>query len=115
MRTIKPDICTQTKELMSDWSDKKNYLVHYRMVKLYVRHGKIVDKVHSVISLKQSSWLEKYINFITEKRNKAKNDFEKDLYKLLKNAFYGKSMENLRNRIKVEFIKKDDTDKIIKQ
>ena len=63
----------------------------------------------------KSKWLEKYINFITQKRNQSVNDFEKDFYKLLNNAFYGKTMENIRNRIKVEFIKKDDTAKIIKQ
>ena len=115
MKTIEPDTYIQTKKLICDWSDKKNYLVHYRMLKFYVRHGMIVEKVHNVISFKQSRWLEKYISFNTQKRNKAKNDFEKDFYKLLNNAFYGKTMENVRNRIKVEFIKKDDTDKIIKQ
>ena len=47
----------------------------------------IVDKVHEIISFKQSKWLEKYINFNTQKRNQAINDFEKDFYKLLKNAF----------------------------
>ena len=73
----------------------------------------IAEKVHSVTSLKQSKWLEKYISFNTQKRNQAVNDFE-DFYKLLKNAFYGKTMENVRNRIKVDFIKKKDTDKIIK-
>ena len=56
-----------------------------------------------------------YKSFNTKKRNKAKNDFERDFYKLLINAFYGKTLETVRNRIKVEFIKKDDTDKIIKQ
>ena len=74
----------------------------------------IAEKVHSVTSLKQSKWLEKYISFNTQKRNQAVNDFERDFYKLLKNAFYGKTMENVRNRIKVDFIKKEDTDKIIK-
>ena len=59
--------------------------------------------------------MEKYINFITKKRNKAKNDFEKDFYKLFNNAFYGKTMEKVRNRIKREFISKNETDKIIKQ
>ena len=115
MEEIKLDTYTQTKKLICDWSDKKNYLVQYRMLKLYVRHGMIVEKVHDIISFKQSKWLEKYISFITQKRNKAKNDFEKDFYKLLNIAFYGKTMENVRNRIKVEFIKKDDTDKNIKQ
>ena len=57
----------------------------------------------------------KYINFNTQKRNKAKNDFKKDFYKLFNNAFYGKTKEKARNRIKVEFIIKNDTDKIIKQ
>ena len=76
------------------------------MLNFYVRHGMIVDKVHSVISFKQSNWSEIYIGFNTQKGNKAKNDFEKDFYKFLNNAFYGKTMENVRNRIEVEFIKK---------
>ena len=75
----------------------------------------IVEKVHNIISFRQSRWLEKYINFNTQKRNKAKNDFEKDFYKLLNNAFYGKTMENVRNRFKIKFIKKDDFREIIKQ
>ena len=85
------------------------------MLKFYVRHGMEVVKVHTVISFKQSKWLEKYIGFNPQKVNKAKNDFEKDFYELLNNAFYGKTMENVRNRIKVDFIRKDDTDKKIKQ
>ena len=59
--------------------------------------------------------MEKYINFKTKKRNKPKNDFEKDFYKLFNNAFYGKTMEKVRNRIKREFISKNETEKIIKQ
>ena len=115
MKEIKPDTYIQTKKLICDWSDKKNYLVHYRMLKFYIRHGMIVDRVHNIISFKQSRWLEKYINFNTQKRNKAKNDFEKDFYKLLNNAFYGKTMENVRNRLKIKFIKKDDHREITKQ
>ena len=115
MKSIKPDTYIQSSKLICDWSDKKNYLVHYRMLKFYIRHGMIVDKVHTVISFKQSRWLEKYINFNTQKRNQAVNDFEKDFYKLLNNAFYGKTMENVRNRLKIKFIKKDDYREIIKQ
>ena len=115
MKEIKPDTYIQSINLICDWSNKKNYLVHYRMLKFYNRHGMIIDKVHNIISFRQSRWLEKYINFNTQKRNKAKNDFEKDFYKLLNNAFYGKTMENVRNRLQIKFIKNDDHKEIIKQ
>ena len=85
------------------------------MLKFYIRHGMIVDKVHNKISFIQSKWLEKQINFNSHKRNQAVKDFEKDFYKLLNNAFYGKTMENVRNRLKIKFIKKDDHREIIKQ
>ena len=75
----------------------------------------IVDKVHEIISFKQSKWAEKYISFNTKKRSLSKNDFEKDFFKILVNAFFGKFLENLRKRINIEFIKKDDNDKIVKQ
>ena len=107
MKEIKPNTYIQTSKLICDWSDKKNYLIHYRMLKFYIRHGMIVDKVHDIISFKQSRWLEKYINFNTQKRNQAVNDFEKDFYKLLNNAFYGKTMENARNRLKMKPVKKE--------
>ena len=103
MKEIKPENYAKSKKLICDWTDKKNYLVHYRMLKFYVRHGMIVDKIHEIISFKQSSWLEKYKNLITQKRNKAKNDFEKDFYKLLNNAFYGKTMEKVKNRLGLNF------------
>ena len=103
--------------MICGWSDKKNYLVHYRMLKFYVRHGMVNDKVHDVISFKQSRsrWLENYVNFNTQERNQAVNDLQKDFYKLLNNAFYGKTMENVRNRLKIKFVKKDDYREILKQ
>ena len=114
MKQIKPENYAKSKKLICGWTDKKNYLVHYRMLKLYVRHGMVVDKIHETISFKQSNWLEKYINFNTQKQNKAKNDLEKDSYKLLNNAFYGKTMENVRNRLGLKFFRKDDSKEIIK-
>ena len=71
----------------------------------------IVDKVHEIISFKQSKWLEKYISYNTQKENEATNDFEKYYNKLLNNAFYGKTMENVRNRLRKKFIKKEDSEK----
>ena len=105
MKTIKAKNYTKAKKIICHWTDEKNYLVHYRKLKFYVRHGMIVDKIHELISFKQSRWLEKYISFNTQKRNKAKNEFKKHFYEKLNIAFYGKTMENLRNRITLEFTK----------
>ena len=74
-----------------------------------------IEKVHDVISFKQSKWFEKYKNFNTQKRNLAVYDFEKDFYKILNNAFYGKTMENVRNTCKIEILKRNKIDKIRKQ
>ena len=49
--------------MICDWSDRKNYLIHYRMLEFYVRHCMEVVKLHTGISFKQSKWLEKYISF----------------------------------------------------
>ena len=78
MNKIKPKKYTKSKKLKSDWTDKKKYLIHYMMLKFYVRHGMIIENIHEIISFKQSKWLERYISFNTQKRNNAKNDFEKD-------------------------------------
>ena len=115
MKTLKPKNYIKVQKLICDWTAKKNYLVHYRMLKFYVRHGMIVERIHDVISFKQSKWLEKNINFKTLKKNQALNDFEKNFYKLLNNAFYGKTMENVRNPVTLEFIKKYEYERIIKQ
>ena len=113
MKKIKPKSYTKSKKLICDWTDKKKYLIHYRMLKFYVRHGMVVEKIHEIISFKQSKWLESYISFNTQKRNRAKNDFEKDFFKLLVNAAFGKFLENIRNRLELELFKKDDIKKII--
>ena len=99
MNSIKPENYTKSKKLICDWTDKKKYLIHYRMLRFYVRHGRIVEKIHEIISFKQSRWLEGYISFNTQNRNKAKNDFEKDFFKLLVNAAFGKFLENVRNHL----------------
>ena len=63
MKKIKLKNYVETKKLMCDWTDKKKYFTHYRMSKLYIREGMVVDKVLDMILFKQSTWLEKYICF----------------------------------------------------
>ena len=59
----------------------------------------IVGKNHENISFEQSKRLEQNISFITQKRNKGRNYFEKICYKVPNNAAFGKMMENVRNRL----------------
>ena len=114
MKSIMPKNYVFHKKLICNWTDKRNYLIHYRTLKFYVRHGMKIKQVHRVISFKQNKWLEKYIDFNTQKRNQAVNYFEKDFYKLLNNAFYAKTMENVRNSCKIEIIKRDDYNKFLR-
>jgi hypothetical protein len=102
-------------KLICDHNDKTRYLVHYEMLKFYIIMGMKITKVHRVLSFKQSKWLEPYISQNTEKRKQATNDFEKDFYKLLNNAFYGKTLENVRGRVNIDFIGDDEKDKILKR
>ena len=85
------------------------------MLKIYVEPGMIVDKIHQIVSLERSKWLEKSKSFNTQKRNGAKNDFEKEFYSFINIAFHAKTTEKLRERINVEFIRKDANEKNIKQ
>ena len=115
MKKIEPKNSTKARKLICDWSDKKNFLFHYRMLNFYIRHGMVVEKNHEIFPFKQSKWLEKFENLETIKRNKSKNDFEKGFYKLLNNAFHGKILVNVRNRLRLDFIKKDDFKKLLIQ
>ncbi|CAC5396014.1 unnamed protein product [Mytilus coruscus] len=84
--------------------DKKKYIVHYKVLKDYIKLGMKVTKVYKTISFKESDWLAKYINFNTEQRTKSKSDFEKDLWKLMNNSFYGKTLEDIRGRSEIKLL-----------
>jgi len=89
--------------LAPNLQDKKKYIVHIRNLKYYLKKGLILKKIHRTIKFKQSNWLASYILHNSAQRQLAKNDFEKDYYKLLNNAFYGKTMENVRDRVDIRF------------
>ena len=74
------------------------------MFKFYTKMGMKVIHIHTIYRIKQSPWLANSIDHNTQKRTRAKTNFEKDLYKLMNNAFFGKNMENVRDRVNLEFI-----------
>ena len=92
------------KKLIPNLSNKTNYVVHYSNLQLHLSLGMKLIKIHRVLKFKPSDWMKKYIDFNTEKRKNATNDFEKDFFKLMINSVYRKTMENLRKRINVRFV-----------
>ncbi|KAK3107269.1 hypothetical protein FSP39_010803 [Pinctada imbricata] len=84
--------------------DKTRYIVHYRVLKLYFQLGMKIKKVHKVLEFSQRDFLKPYIMMNTRRRSQAKNDWEKSFYKLMNNAVFGKTLENLRNRCDVRLV-----------
>lgn len=95
--SIIPGTKNETKLLLTLY-DKKNYVIHYKMLQFVLQHGLILKTIHRAIQFNQSKWMKSYIDLNTELRMKATNNFEKNFYKLLSNAIYGKTMENIRSR-----------------
>ena len=74
-----------------------------------------VAKIHTSYRFKHSLWLAKFNNHYTQNRTQAKTNFEKELYKLMNNAFFGKTMENVSERVNLEIIPHTNIDQIIKR
>ena len=96
------------KKLVPHLGPRKNYIVHSANLKFYLEHGMILEKVHRVLKFEQTAWMKPWIEFNTAKRTCAKNDFEKDYYKLMCNAVFGKTMEDVRGRTKCRFITNEE-------
>jgi len=95
------DNYTDTNKLILDSTDKTHYVVHIKNLILYHKLG-CEFKINEAISFKQSNWLQVYIDLNTNLRKQAKNDFEKDFFKLMNNAMFGKTMEAVRDRVNIQ-------------
>ena len=83
---------------------KTEYVIHERNLKKALNHGLILKQVHKVIQFIPKAWLEPYIKMNPEPRQKPKNNFENDFFKLVNNAVLGKSMENVRKHRETKLV-----------
>ena len=92
-------VINKTKKLVCNLHNKKNYVAHINILKQALNHGLKLKKVHRVIEFEQEAWLKKYIDFNTDLRAKATNDFEKDFFKFMNNAVFGVKTDKKRNKL----------------
>ena len=97
-------IVNGVEKLISHFKPRKNYVVHYRTLRQCLELGMRITAVHRGISFYQSPWMEPYIRKNTELRKTAANNFEKDLFKLMNNSVFGKTIENIRKRQNIHLI-----------
>ena len=91
-------------KLIPNLWDKESYVVHHKNLKLYLELGLKINKIHRGIKFREEPWMRSYIELNTDLRTKGKNDFEKDFFKLMNNSVFGKTMENIRNRVDVRLV-----------
>ena len=94
------------KKLIPNLDGKAKYVVHYENLQYYLSLGMKLIKVYRILSFKQSNWLKSYVDFNTKKGQESPDEFNKNLYKLLNNYIYGKSIENITKRMHVKLTKK---------
>ena len=83
---------------------KKNYVINIRTLDQALKHGFILEKIRCAIEFIQTAWMKPYIDFNTQLRTQACNNFEKDFFKLMNNSVFGKTMENIRKHRDIKLV-----------
>ena len=96
------------KKLIPNLRDKNNYVIHYKNLMQCLRLGMKLKKIHRGIKFIESDFMSSYIKMNVNLRTQAKNNFEKDFYKLMNNSVFGKTMENIRNRVNIKLVNTEE-------
>ena len=91
-------------KLIFEVEDKKKHVIHIGTLKQVLNRGLRLKKVHRIIQFKQKAWLKVYIDMNTKLRKNAKNEFQKNFFKLRNNSVFGKTTENVRNHRDIKLI-----------
>ena len=91
-------------KLIPNLRDKTKYIIHYKNLIQCLKAGIKLKKIHRGIKFIESEWMKPYIEMNTNLRTEARNNFEKDFFKLMNNSVFGKTMENIRNRVNVKLV-----------
>ena len=98
----------KVEKLVSNLRDKKNYVIHIQVLDQAFRYGLVLERIHRAIEFNQTDWIKPYIDFNTELRTAATNDFEKDFFKLMNNSVFEKTMENIRKHRNIKLVTNKD-------
>ena len=91
-------------KLVPKLRDKKSYVIHIQALNQALQHGLRLDRIHRVIEFNQSPWLKTCIDFNTQLRTAATNNFKKNFFKLMNNSVFGKTMENIRKHRNIKLV-----------
>ena len=100
--------CDKVEKLIPNLRDKKNYVIHYKNLMQCLSMGIELTKIHRGVKFVESDFMKSYIDMNTNLRTQAKNNFEKDFFKLMNNSVFGKTMENIRNRVDVKLVNTEE-------
>ena len=95
-------------KLIPNLRDKNRYVIHYKNLEQYISLGLKLTCVYRGIKFEERNWLKPYISLNTKLRATSKTAFEKENYKLMNNSVFGKTMENIRNRVDIRLVNNRD-------